>query len=143
MTWESEPVLCTSNFAADFSAPDSPTEKKVFSTGAWRGGEAGKFDFEGFFSPLVLERRAQYMQLHRTREDGAVRAGDNWQKGMPQKSYMQSGWRHFFDWWKLHRYPARRPHQDYLLEEAICALMFNCEGYLHEILKKKDAKLKP
>jgi hypothetical protein len=48
-------------------------------------------------------------------------------------AYMKSGFRHFMDCWMNHRgVPARED-----AEEAICALMFNAEGYLHELLKER------
>ena len=107
---------------------------RQFETGATRNLEEGKLDFEGFLSPLVLERYAQYMDSHRVQADGKLRDSDNWQKGMPLNVYMKSGFRHFFTWWKAHRgLPTLEP-----LEEAICALLFNSMGYLHEYLKKKE-----
>ena len=108
-------------------------DKKIrtFKTGATRDNEEGKFDYEGFLSPLVLERYAQYMDKHRKQSDGNLRASDNWQKGIPKDAYMKSGWRHFMDWWKEHRGINSREG----LEEALCALMFNVMGYLHEHLK--------
>lgn len=106
---------------------------RKFETGASRNSDVGKLDFEGFFSPLVLERRAEYMNKHRKLADGTLRDSDNWQKGMPQDVYMKSGWRHFFDWWREHRKLGSREG----IEDALCALMFNAEGYLHEILKAK------
>src|SRR5437870_4323890 len=100
---------------------------RKFTTGATRDTDAGKLDYEGFFSPLVLERRAQYMNKHRVQSDGQLRASDNWQKGIPREAYMKSGFRHFTDWWKEHRGIATKDG----IEEALCALMFNVEGYLH------------
>lgn len=106
---------------------------REFDTGATRDSDDGKLDFEGFFSPLVLERRAEYMHQHRIQADGGLRDSDNWQKGIPLDAYMKSGWRHFFAWWRRHRkLPANES-----LEDALCALMFNAEGYLHEILARK------
>ena len=106
---------------------------RKFKTGATRNDDAGKLDFEGFLSPLVLERYAEYMNKHRHLEDGTLRASDNWQVGIPKESYMKSGWRHFFDWWKEHRGIASRGG----LEDALCALLFNVSGYLFELLKEK------
>jgi len=41
--------------------------------------------------------------------------------------------RHFLDWWMEHRgLPSREG-----LEDALCALLFNVSGYLHETLKDK------
>jgi len=106
---------------------------RQFKTGANRNSDDGKLDYEGFFSPLVLDRLAQYMHKHRYLEDGTLRDSDNWQKGIPQDAYMKSGWRHFMDWWKEHRgLPSREG-----LEDALCGLIFNAMGYLFELLKKK------
>jgi len=101
-----------------------------FATGATRDTSEGKPDYEGFLSPLVIERYGEYMNKHRKQADGKLRDSDNWQKGIPRDTYMKSGWRHFFDWWKLHR---TLPSSS-LLEDALCALLFNVMGYLHEHL---------
>jgi len=106
---------------------------RKFSTGATRNNEEGKLDYEAFYSPLVMERFAKYMHKHRIQDDGSLRDGDNWQKGIPMDAYMKSGWRHFFDWWKQHR----GIKSDEEIEESICALIFNAQGYLFELLKNK------
>jgi hypothetical protein len=106
---------------------------RTFETGAIRDGDDSKFDYEGFVSPLVLERFAAYMHKHRQTPAG-LRDSDNWQKGIPPVAYMKSAFRHFFDWWKEHR---GLPTKDGI-EEAICALIFNAQGYLHELLKAKS-----
>ena len=111
-------------------------EIRSFDTGATRGADRSKLDYEGFLSPLVLERFAVYMDKHRTQADGKRRESDNWQKGMPQDSYIKSGWRHFMDWWKEHRGIKTKEG----LENALCAVLFNVQGYLHEHLKKKEGK---
>lgn len=109
---------------------------RKFDTGATRDADSDKLDFEGFLSPLALERFAQYMHKHRRQSDGNLRDSDNWQKGIPLNAYMKSNWRHFFDLWKLHRgYPTVSD-----LEETLCAILFNTQGYLHEILKIKQLK---
>lgn len=108
---------------------------REFETGATRNSDEGKLDYEGFFSPLVLKRRAEYMHKHRFQENGELRTSDNWQKGIPHKAYMKSAWRHFMDWWSIHRLPSR--NLDISLEDSICALIFNAEGYLHELLRRK------
>lgn len=106
---------------------------REFKTGATRNDDTNKIDYEGFLSPLVLERFGEYMNKHRIQADGELRASDNWQKGIPMDAYMKSGFRHFFDWWKEHRGLQSTEG----LEEAICALIFNAQGYLHETLKNK------
>jgi signal transduction histidine kinase len=106
---------------------------RKFDTGATRDTEKGKFDYEGFLSPLVLYRYAEYMHAHQQQTDGSLRTSDNWQKGIPLDVYMKSGWRHFFDWWLEHRKFGSRDG----LEVALCGLLFNVMGYLHETLKKR------
>lgn len=109
------------------------TEKvRQFDGGAIRDLESDKFDYEGFLSPLVLQRYAQYMHKHRDTAAGR-RESDNWQSGMPKAVWMKSGWRHFFDWWSAHRgLPSREG-----IEDALCGLLFNVMGYLHEVLKER------
>lgn len=106
---------------------------RTFDSGATRGAEEGKLDYEGFFSPLVLERWAQYLHKHRVQADGNVRTSDNWQKGIPDDVYMKSAWRHFLEVWKFHRGLATVESE----EDNLCAVLFNIHGKLHEILKKK------
>jgi len=106
---------------------------RYFETGATRNDDEDKLDYDGFLSPLVLERYAQYMHSHRLQEDGKLRDSDNWQKGIPINQYMKSMWRHFFDVWKHHRGVNIKVS----LQTALCALLFNVMGMLHEELKKE------
>ena len=111
---------------------------RTFDTGATRDSDVGKHDYEGYLSPLVLERYAEYMTSHRTQADGSVRDSDNWQKGMSLTVYMKSKWRHFVDSWKLHRgYRVydKKTGQPVVMDESLCAELFNTMGYLHEYLK--------
>lgn len=118
---------------------ENPNGKvRVFETGATRDGDDGKFDYEGFLSPLVIERFGQYMHLHRHQADGKLRDSDNWQRGIPKNAYIKSAWRHFLAWWKLHR---GHTHSEGL-EDTLCAMIFNASGYLHELLKQKECKIK-
>lgn len=117
---------------------------RQFETGATRNIDANKLDFEGFLSPLVLESFATYMHSHRIQKDGNMRASDNWQKGIPIDVYMKSLWRHFFDVWKQHRgLEAFSPDDGHKLtiEEALNAMLFNTQGYLHELLKNSHTRL--
>jgi hypothetical protein len=118
--------------------PQSSTFR-TFDSGATRDNAQNKLDFEAFFSPLVLQRRAEYMHSKRQMPGGSMRAGDNWQKGIPLNEYIKSAWRHFVEFWKLHRGLAALDENGNPvdLETALCALMFNIEGYLHEGLKRK------
>lgn len=106
---------------------------RVFDTGATRDTDDEKLDFEGFLSPLALERYAEYMHSNRKMGDGARRASDNWQKGIPMDAYLKSAWRHFFAVWK-----ARRVGRGLVAaQEDMCALLFNIMGLLHEVLKQQ------
>ncbi len=109
---------------------------REFDTGATRDTNEGKPDYEGFLSPLVIERYGQYMTKHRKQSDGGLRDSDNWQKGIPKDVYIKSAWRHFVDWWKEHRGLGSREG----LEDALMALLFNVMGYAHEVLKAKNGK---
>ena len=101
---------------------------RTFDTGATRDDDASKLDYEGFLSPSAIERYAQYMHKHRKQADGKMRASDNWQKGIPIAQYVKSLFRHFVDVWKWRR--------GYLvdIEDALCAVVFNAFGILHELI---------
>jgi hypothetical protein len=106
---------------------------REFGTGATRNTDDGKLDFEGFLSPLALEEFAKYMHTNRIQADGKLRDSDNWQKGIPMEAYMKSMYRHFFDTWKSYR--GLETPEDQITN--LCGLMFNVQGMLHELLKKK------
>jgi len=112
---------------------------RTFDTGATRDTDENKPDYEGFLSPLVLVRYGEYMMKHQVQADGDLRSSDNWQQGIPKDAYLKSAFRHFLDWWLEHDgYESREG-----LEEALCALMFNVMGYLHEELKSPRAAVTP
>lgn len=110
-----------------------PSGYRSFETGATRDHDTDKLDYDGFLSPLALERYAKYMHGHRKLPDGTMRESDNWQLGIAVAVYMKSKWRHFFDTWKSVRgYPAEDD-----LETSLCAELFNTMGMLHEVLQEK------
>ena len=108
---------------------------RVFKSGATRDTDDSKLDYEGFLSPIVLERYAEYLNKNRYLKDGTLRASDNWQQGIPLDVYMKSAYRHFMDVWSNHR--GFKANEDQ--ETALCALIFNSMGYLFEILKENQA----
>lgn len=111
---------------------------RTFASGATRNLDLQKFDYEGFLSPIVLERYGAYMHKHRHLPDGTLRDSDNWQLGIEKKAYISSMWRHLIELWKGHRgYEVKEP-----IEESLCALIFNASGYLHEVLKDELNKVK-
>lgn len=105
---------------------------RTFDTGANRDTDHGKLDFEGFLSPAVLERYAEYMHGKRTLADGSVRDSDNWQKGIPISAYVKSLWRHFFAVWKSYR-------RGVVDMDDCCGALFNLMGLMHETLKSNTA----
>jgi hypothetical protein len=117
---------------------------RQFASGATRDTGTGKFDFEGFLSPLALERYGEFMHVHRAQSDGTLRAADNWQKGIPIPVYRSSLIRHVFTAWALWRGwrvkeekfggVLRQP----TLQEALCGILFNTFGYLHELLQAEE-----
>jgi hypothetical protein len=123
--------------------PQTPAGVREFGTGATRDLDANKLDFEGFLSPLVLERYAEHMHKARRMPDGSMRESDNWQLGIPLGVYIKSLWRHFFAVWKLWRgLPVTEVVKGEVivkdLETELCALLFNASGMLHETLKAKN-----
>lgn len=111
-----------------------PNEKiRIFKSGATRDTDANKPDYEGFLSSLVVKRYGEYMNKHRLQSDGKIRESDNWQKGIPKEQYMKSLWRHLMDLWLEHRGFDSRDG----IEDALCGIIFNGMGYLHEILKER------
>lgn len=133
------PKVSSGNINADCLSDQNEEKIRKFSTGATRDTDTGKYDYEAFFSPLVLERRAAFMHKNRVQKDGTLRDGDNWQRGIPLETYAKSEFRHHMEFWKLHRgLPAvDEKGQSVDIETAICAAMFNLEGYLFELLKNK------
>jgi hypothetical protein len=103
---------------------------RVFDTGATRDTDVGKLKYEGFLSPAVLRRYSEFMHKHRVQADGALRAPDNWTKGIPLEAYQDSLVRHVMDAWYEWRVNGK------VDQELLCAIMFNAMGMLHEELKK-------
>lgn len=106
---------------------------RQFDTGATRNNDAEQPDYEGFLSPLAVREFGSYMHRHREQPDGTIRDSDNWQKGIPSDSYAKSLWRHNLDAWLAHRGYPELARED--LKSALCAILFNAGGWLHEIVK--------
>lgn len=113
------------------------SEIRQFDTGANRDVADHKHDYEGFLSVPVMRAYGAYMHTNRQLKDGSLRDSDNWQNGIPKDVYMKSAYRHFMDWWSLHR--GYRTYdfegKEVEIREAICGLLFNAMGYLHESIK--------
>lgn len=104
-----------------------------YKSGATRDDDSNKLSYEGFYSPIVMKRFAEYMHENQTQADGKKRSADNWQKGIPKQDYIDSGYRHFIDWCLEHDGFESREG----LEKALCGILFNVQGYLFEILKER------
>ena len=112
---------------------------RKFETGATRDTDAGKPDYEGFLSPVVLERYGEYMNKHRVQSDGSLRASDNWQAHFGADHFsvcMKSLLRHVMDLWKEHRGLGSRDG----IEDALMAVLFNTMAYADKYLKDKRQK---
>ena len=109
-----------------------------FATGATRSADEHKYDFEGFLSPLVLERFGAYMHQHRVQRDGSVRASDNWQAGIPIHKYVKSLVRHTFDLWRAYRGTTvidKDTNQPVTILDLLMAILFNTQGMALEMLR--------
>jgi hypothetical protein len=118
------------------------TDGRYFEGGAYRDTAQGKPDYAKYLSPEALRAYGRYMLRHQYQSDGQIREGDNWKKGIPLDVFMSSAFRHFLDWWELHNtgFEMGKAKKLELMEEALCAVMFNTMGYLHELMKDRRFK---
>jgi hypothetical protein len=103
---------------------------RTFETGATRDSNEHKPDYSGFLSPKAIKRFGEYMLKNQVQADGSRREANNWKRGMPVATYVESGFRHMIEFWDL--------YEEGKLEEAddvACAILFNVQGYLHERAK--------
>ncbi|MHC4757222.1 MAG: hypothetical protein ACYTE8_01045 [Planctomycetota bacterium] len=111
----------------------------TYTTGATRDSREGKLVFDKFLSHSVILQFAKYMNMNRVQSDGKLRSGDNWQKGITQEDYMESAFRHFMDFWDHHRNLKNRDRDGHIEGiGAVCGLLFNIMGWLHEWLKENE-----
>ena len=109
-----------------------------------RDTDEDKLDFEGYLSPIVLKRFAQYMHPNRKMKDGSIRDSDNWQAGFGTfrehaQTCMKSLTRHYMDVWGIHRCDKDIKVD---LEDALCGVMFNAMAWLHRLLiSRRDFSL--
>lgn len=112
---------------------------RTFDTGATRSPLGNKLQHAGFHSPLVFKCFSEYMHKHRTQSDGTVRDADNWQKGIPDASLVDSLSRHYVDVW-LHQRGYHKVADEPIID-ALCGILFNTNAYLHQILIAEHVKI--
>ena len=108
---------------------------RKFSSGATRNEDSG-LEYAGFLSPLVMQEFATYMHRHRLQADGQIRSSRNWRKGMSVESYEESLMRHAVDAWLILEGFPTKARED--LAAALCGIMFNTGGLLHEFILQRD-----
>jgi hypothetical protein len=101
-------------------------KNRTFTTGANRNSNEGKHDIEGFNNPLVDQSFNEYMHKHRKLEDGSLRDGDNWQKGIPSIELLRSLLRHVHDVRLQMR--GHKTGEDIL--DSLNAVKFNVNGLI-------------
>ena len=113
---------------------------RTFESGATRDTEEGKISYPGILSWQVLQRFGDYMSEHRLQKDGSLRGWANWKLGIPKEAYLQSLFRHLVDVWMMHEQRDDLGDEldcyedNKILEDALCAILFNAQGYLYEHL---------
>ena len=112
---------------------------RVFVSGASRSADDDRYDPEAALSPRVLEYYCTWIHGCNRRADGSIRSDDNWQLGIPLNVYAKGLMRHQLHFHSRHRgAPVRDPKANRGIKEDLCAIIFNAQGYLHELLKSED-----
>jgi hypothetical protein len=111
---------------------------REFNSGAIRDTDNTKLSYVKGLSPIVLRRYLEYLDVHRTQADGNKRTFDNWKNGIPEEVYIDSLCRHTIDAWLLFDgFSTEDNHGPVIIEDALCGILFNTMGFLHELLKKE------
>lgn len=113
---------------------------RKFNTGATRDTDEGKLEPWGFTSALVEKTYSEYMHRHRVQSDDGLRSSDNWKKGIPVDVYWHSLSRHIMDLRLLYEGFSGEARTRVMVE-ALCAVKFNVDGMLYELLKTEQDAL--
>lgn len=113
---------------------ESAAGVRTFATGATRSDDTLKPDYQGFLSARAIVRFGEYMNKHRRQPDGTVRAADNWKRGIPPMEYVKSMTRHMVE---LLVEAEEGRLWNLSTEEILCAIKFNVDGLLHELLRNR------
>jgi hypothetical protein len=109
---------------------------RKFDTGADRDLNHDKPQYAACFPPELMRAFGQYMLAKSRRNDGSIRSCSNWQKGIPIESYIDSLLRHATDLRLVRKgfTVTERDGHEMSEKELACALVFNANGLLFEIL---------
>lgn len=110
---------------------------KTSRTGATRDTSANKPEYHRYFSPKTFERFGRFMLEHQIDSKGNYRPGNNWQKGMPREWFVSSLFRHYVEVWQRFEDGTLEGKE---AEDALCALIFNAQGLLLELLLGRDVE---
>jgi hypothetical protein len=110
-----------------------------FESGATRNCKEHELRYDGFLSPLALQLFAEYMHKNRVTADGSIREPDNWQKGIPDASYVDSLLRHVIDIWMIYRGWESKARDGGDKRAAIAGAMFNVQGLAHNLVLEELA----
>lgn len=109
---------------------------RTFDTGATRDDNANKLDYVRGLSVQVQQRYLEYLSSHRLQRDGSLRDWDNWKKGIDTRAYRESLLRHSED--AVRASMGLPVPEDASLEDLLCAIRFNADGWLFELLVAKS-----
>ena len=109
---------------------------RTVATGANRDSDAGKLSYAKGLSSQVLQRYLEYLDQHRVMKDGSLRDWDNWKQGMPIEWYSDSLSRHVHD--AIRASQGLPVPENASLEDLLCAVIFNAQGWLFELLVAKS-----
>ena len=109
-------------------------EMHEYQTGASCSSEAGRPNYDGYFSGHFLKAFGEYMLKHQTRADGETRQSDNWKRGIPMDRHHRSLIRHAIEY-KI--YCDGPESCDEKKIDMLCAIVFRAQGLIHEIMEGK------
>ena len=109
---------------------------RQFGTGATRDDNTHKLDYVRGLSAQVQQRYLEYLGSHRLQKDGSLRDWDNWKRGIDVEVYRESLSRHTAD--AVRASMGLPVPEDASLEDLLCAIRFNVDGWLFELLAAKS-----
>ena len=109
---------------------------RTFKTGATRDDNTHKLNHVRGLSTQVQQRYLEYLGVHRLQKDGSLRDWDNWKRGIDVNDYRESLLRHAND--AVRASMGLPVPENASLEDLLCAIRFNADGWLFELLAAKS-----